>query len=673
MWVSTLLAPVALWAQDTSKARVKGIEEVVVTGQYAPGDPARAVQRVRVIDRKKIELMNAQNLKDVLTNELSVRISQDNILGSGISMNGLSGRNVKILVDGVPVIGRMDGEIDISQVNLGNIERIEMIEGPMSVTYGTDALAGTINLITRKTQSGMLEGNVTTFYESTGTYNLQGRVGYSKKKHNASLNAGRNFFDGWSMGERPSFDFSPRIADYTRYHQWKPREQYFLNLQYGYTFGNTTLNYKGDLFREKITNRGIPQQPYNEYAYDEYYHTRRTDNAVFLTSNMDGGGKVNVLASYNDYKRTKVSYYKDLVTLNERLTTGEGDQDTTRFNQFNTRGTYTGELADGVLRYEAGYDVNLQNGTGRRIKNQVQFMGDYAAYASAEYQPWQQLVIRPGLRYSHNTTYKAPLIPSLSLRYRVSDKMTVRGSYSKGFRAPDLKELYFYFYDINHNIKGNENLKAEYSDNMNASVCYATGMDKWSYKIDVSGFYNDVRDRITLVPTGNGIEYTYINIGVYKTKGLQANLEATIRNLKLAVGGMVMGLYNEVSEVETSVAKFSYTPEARANAAYTLAKWDATIALFYKYTGKMITYGYVGNVLTQGNMNAYHTADLNLSKSFLKKRFAVGVGCENIFNVTNVNSLLMPTSGAHSGGGGAVPMLNGRLLSVKLDVKLSKK
>ena len=130
--------------------KVIEVNEVVITAQYAPNSLEKAVHKIKVIDRKKIELMGAVNLEDVLTNEANVRISQDNVLGSSTSIQGVSGQNVKILIDGVPVIGRLGGNIDLSQINLNDIERIEIIEGPLSVEYGSNALAGTINLITKK-------------------------------------------------------------------------------------------------------------------------------------------------------------------------------------------------------------------------------------------------------------------------------------------------------------------------------------------------------------------------------------------------------------------------------------------------------------------------------------------------------------------------------------------
>jgi outer membrane receptor for ferrienterochelin and colicins len=301
---------------------------VVVTGQYAAGSQDKAVQRIRVTDRKKIDAMNAQTLKDVLTNDMNIRLSQDNILGSGMSMQGISGQNVKILIDGVPVIGRQDGNIDLSQIMLNNIERIEIVEGPMSVNYGTDALAGTINLITKKTQRNLFETHLVTYYESIGTYNANLRTGFHKGRHTASLSGGRNFFDGWNNGEKVAVNFDAEPADSRRVQQWKPKEQYLGEGQYTYKTGNTTLSYKGGVFNEKITNLGMPRLPYGENAFDDYYSTYRVDNAFFVTSTLPRQRNIHFQVAYSDYKRIKNTFYNDLTTLEKELSTNDGDQDT---------------------------------------------------------------------------------------------------------------------------------------------------------------------------------------------------------------------------------------------------------------------------------------------------------------------------------------------------------
>ena len=123
----------------------------------------------------------ANNLKDLLEKQLNMSVTVDNILGSSVSIQGISGQNVKILIDGVPVIGRLNGNIDLTQINLNNIERVEIIEGPLSVDYGTDALAGTINLITDKQLNDGFSSTYNLYYETVGQYNFDFTLNFKRK------------------------------------------------------------------------------------------------------------------------------------------------------------------------------------------------------------------------------------------------------------------------------------------------------------------------------------------------------------------------------------------------------------------------------------------------------------------------------------------------------------
>ncbi len=134
-------------------ATAETLSEIVVTGQHSPQSAKNSVYKVRTIEQKRLETQGANTLQDVLANELNIRFSRDNALGtSGVSIQGISGQNVKVLIDGVPMVGRsgVSNEIDINQINVNTIERIEIVEGPMAVNFGADALAGVINIITKK-------------------------------------------------------------------------------------------------------------------------------------------------------------------------------------------------------------------------------------------------------------------------------------------------------------------------------------------------------------------------------------------------------------------------------------------------------------------------------------------------------------------------------------------
>ncbi len=133
-----------LLRRDTSLAytSITTLPKVVLTSQIKPQSVDSTVNKVRVISRQRIEEQAAPNPMRLPSNELNISISNDAVLGSQISLNGLSGQHVKILRDGVPVIGRQDGNLDLSQINLNNVERIEIVEGPQSTVYGTEAYGG---------------------------------------------------------------------------------------------------------------------------------------------------------------------------------------------------------------------------------------------------------------------------------------------------------------------------------------------------------------------------------------------------------------------------------------------------------------------------------------------------------------------------------------------------
>lgn len=646
------------------------LNEVVVTAQYSPIDPEKSVHKVKIIDSKKIESMGAQNLRDVLTNEMNVRLSQDNILGSSMSLQGISGQNIKILIDGVPVTGRLNGNIDISQINMNNVQQIEIIEGPLSVNYGTDALAGTINIITKKTQKESLSFSSNSYYESNGQYNLTGRFGFFKNKNIITISGGRNYFDGWRTNDKPFFIEKERIADSLRFKNWKPKEQYFGSVYYGHYYKQMKLGYTADYFFEQIMNRGMPRQPYYETAFDDYYTTNRINNSLNLTGELNKNYYLNILFAYNHFKRIKNTYFKDLTTLEEIMTENKSDQDTTQFNNVTARGSISSTKDSAKINYEIGYDINHETGSGLRIRDKKQKIGDYAIFASSEYKPFPKLTVRPGLRFIFNTAYKAPLIPSINFRYLANKAIVIRFSYAKGFRAPSVKELYFDFADINHNITGNENLKAEYSHNFNFSINHNFKKDNIVLETENSYFYNNIGNMIALANIV-GSQYSYFNVDKFQSLGVQLQTTLTWKQFKLSVGGSYTGRYNQLSW-EYQSERFSYSPEGKCNLYYDWKKQNITIALYYKYTGVLPIYSINDNdEIYKTQTSDYHTADISFSKLLFAKKLNFSIGSKNIFNVKNITGAA--TGSVHSSGNNSISVGMGRTYFIKLDINLKSK
>lgn len=639
------------------------LDEVVITAQYEPTIAEQSVQKIKVIDKEKIRQMGAVNLRDVLSNQLNVRLQQDNVLGSAMTLQGISGENVKFLIDGVPMIGRLNGNIDLSQINMNNVERIEFIEGPLSVQYGTNALAGTINIITKKSSLKKFSAGVSSYYESIGTYNLTGDVGVTYRKHNLQISGGRNYFDGWNTNDAPFYFPKERIADSLRFKQWKPKEQYFASAAYQYAFKKLNLGFKSAYFDEAIINRGYPRAPYAETSFDDYYYTKRLDNSISLNGKLSEKWNVNFLSAYNYYNRIKKTLYKDLTTLDETLSANSSDQDTSSFTLLMSRASFVRSSPSSKLNYELGYDVNYESAFGKRIDKQLQYMRDYAAFATVEYKPVSQLIIKPGLRYAYNTVYKTPLIPSINLKWSILENHSLRASYARGFRAPSIKELYFFFVDINHNIIGNDDLLSENSNNYSLTYNYKRDIKKCRLKFDVGVFYNDIFNLITLAQT-TGTEYSYVNIGRYKTLGAQLGTTLNFKRLILQVGYNHTGRYNGLSETTTS-PEFTYSPEFLTNINYKIIKSKTTFSIYYKYNGKLPGFALVNSEVLQTAFSDYNMMDITISQFFWKGRINVVLGCKNLFDLKNINSNIV-SSGAHSSSSSNVPLSNGRNYFIKL-------
>jgi outer membrane receptor for ferrienterochelin and colicins len=150
---------------------------------------------------------------------------------------------------------------------------------------------------------------------------------------------------------------------------------------------------------------------------------------------------------------------------------------------------------------------------------------------------------------SYNTRYGAPLTPSINVKYDFNDHYSVRASYARGFRAPTLKELDLYFVDVNHNIYGNDSLKAESSNNYALSFTAKNTIGENHVKAEVSFFYNDIHNIITLALVEPTTQlYTYVNIDRYKTTGGTFSAQFRAKRFTFTTGFSMLGLYNAMSD-----------------------------------------------------------------------------------------------------------------------------
>ena len=648
---------------DTSSSKEINIEEVVISAQITPKKIGDAVHDVQIISRQMIDKLASNNLYNLLTQQNNTRLSHDNILGGNVSIQGLSGQNIKILVDGIPLIGRLNGNIDLSQINLNSIEKVEIIEGPMSVNYGSDALAGTINLISYKAQNNKTEIN--SYYETIGHYNIDFLQSFSIKPGSISLSAGRNYFNGWSMGETISIFPKKTLANETRFKEWKPKEQFFYQGTYRYNKTNIEIlsNYSG--FYEQIINRGLPREPLLNNAFDDYYTTLR--NTFSTTANYSTNQtNTNIIISHANYKRIKNTYFKDLTNLNQVLSSNTTAHDTSKFINSKVKATFKFP-SQNQFEKEVGIDLNFESAEGKRIELKKQSITDYAIFSNIEWKYKENLVVRPGLRYAYNTNYKAPLIPSIHLKYKFKNSV-IRSSFAKGFRAPSLKEQYFNFVDINHNIVGNENLNAETSKNFQTSYNFKKRFEKSSFfEQKISLFYNELSQMITLANI-NDQEYKYINIGEFRSKGIRTTLAYMTNLYSLNYSFSCLGRNNQLS-VDEQIDIFTYSNDHNFSITKKIDNIKTSVSLFYKRNGKLPYYRLDGNGQVQNSViEGYSIMDLVVNK-LIKNTLNLTFGFKNILDVQSIDGINL-SSGVHQSSQNSLSVANGRSFFISLKYKI---
>ena len=634
----------------------KDISEVVITGQVSETLKEDALHDVKVINSEVIRSGSFSNLAELLSNQLNLSVLQDNVLGSSISFQGLSGQNVKILIDEVSVIGRLNGNIDLSQISLNNIDRIEIIEGPLSVNYGTDALAATINIITKK-EFDENKFIVNNYYETIGKYNNDFLISSNLNGHTASYEFSRKYFDGWS--ENDEFNFFPvsQIANNNRYKKWKPKLQIINKLQYLNNDEKFQYRFYIEDYYEKMTNLGLPRLPYFETAFDDYYYTFRKNYGSELKFQKKLI-KHRIIFSFNKYKRIKNSYFKDLTNLQSILVNNPESNDTSFFNMITFKYSVSNNRSK-KIKYQIGLHSVKEYGNGQRMKNNFQEVDDLALFANAEININNNFQIRPGFRVIKNSKYDAPLIPSFNLLYSVPN-IKIRFSYAKGFRSPTLKELFLDFVDINHNITGNENLKAEISDNFRSSITYLPNSN-FNFKLSV--FNNKVNDRISLyeIPNNDNNAYSYFNIGDFQSRGSVVDVSVKKNKIFTNSSFSYIGILN-------SLNKFDYSYQASLSLIYKLNS-STNFNVFYKYNGEILRYVLRYGEIVQNQTDSYNLLNASINKKIYREKISLSFGAKNIFNVVSVKNNTN-NSGVHSSSSNNILIGYGRTFFTSIKFSL---
>lgn len=698
------------FAQEKDTTAVNKLSEVVVTGQFEPQSIKKSVFNVRVISKEDIKQLAANNLADVLNQYLNITIKNSGSDGrSTVSMFGLDSQYFKILIDNIPLVSDtgMGTNVDLTQVNLDDVERIEIIEGSMGVTHGANAVSGILNIITKKGAAHKWEISATVQEETVGNeYSLS-----NKGRHIQSAKIAHNFNENWFVnigGNRNDFaGFYDKMQgkdyganDGLRGYSWLPKEQLVGNAMLGYQKNNFRIFYKFDYYGENVDYYNPILIPQDNYPFPETYYA---NDRRYITNryyhHLNSNGKLFSKLNYN----VSVSHQKqerDVEKFNYQVETHKefgNNRETYQSKEvFYSTGTLSNFFHSKKVDFQMGYEITNENGfydaSAGTFKDDNQQLTDirkrlenYDIFSVAEINLSDKFSIRPGLRYSIQSVFENQYASSLGLRYLFKKGLEVRGSLGKSYRTPNFDELYTYFVDTNHNLQGNPDLVPENSTSYELSFKRACTFDSGAQIANnLAVTFLDVDDRIDLVLTQTvpTLNYRYININKYKMWNISTTEQYTYKNWNIKVGAAVVGVSRKLDLVAlnlTSDDKFLYSLQLNSSISYNIPKWNTLFAVYYKYNGQQQQF--VAGTDTDGSakfflneVKPYSWMDASLRKFFFKKQFEVTLGARNIFDIKSVQLIQNgggSTGGAHSSSGSDLLLGYGRSYFLKLTYNLN--
>lgn len=372
---------------------------------------------VTVIGQPQIRQSGSLRLNDILREQTGLAIVNDH--GQGLQVQGFGPDYTLILVDGEPLVGRTAGTLELSRLTVGNIKQIEIVKGPSSSLYGSEALAGVVNIITENPDR--TQGSVAARYGANRSSDLTGDVSLRKGK------TGLYLFD--NRYQSGGYDFSPETAGNTV----SPFLNHTVSGRLTTAFGSRLkLSVSGRFFAEQQDNAfSLTDQrvvsgdgAVREYTINPVLTHQASDNWKFTYRYYRTGYRTTTALRYQDTREAyDDSYFRQTFDRGEVVS-----ERTIRNRHFLTVGA--GFIAEGV--------------EATRYPGRQQFTTRYG-FAQFEWVPAQRFTLIAGGRFDAHSQYAEQFSPKLSARYELSQTVALRGSAGVGFKAPDFRQLYLNF------------------------------------------------------------------------------------------------------------------------------------------------------------------------------------------------------------------------------------
>lgn len=603
--------------------RYVNMNPVVVTGTGTHRRMDNTPIPVQVYSAKDLRTANVTNVQEAMM-KLNPSVSfMTNGMGTTMSMNGLTDRYILVLENGK----RLAGDDTYTRIDMANVKRIEVLSGAASALYGSDAIAGVINIITDDAQN---KANVTsnTRYGSHNQFTQSVNADFQVGKFGSFTSYQRQQSDGWQLNPYTEDDDGNLVATNkeasTAYHSNTIGQRF--------TFDPTdrlSFYLRGNIYTY-TTDRPMPMGD-NTTNYDMRHGT--------YTYGAGAQYMINKKSYLNaDYFSDNHSTYKDYFTGDDMGT----NEMTKRIHHHNLNVKGIFQLGQ-YNKLSTGFEYIRETLSSESDNIEWKGISTMALYAQDEVNFNKHFQGVVGLRYIYHQSFHSYATPNVALLYKVGG-FNFRGSYASGFRSPELAELYT-FSESKRTSRltiGNENLKPEKSDNLTLSAEYTNR----NFSVSASGFYNHIRDMINYreFSKEETDRYNQENGTDFASVQIRDNIQsATIKGFNVRFGAYIgagfsmNGGYTFVDAkdntndrpVDKSV-KHSGVVAALWNHTwnkYTLNKYTLNVNFNGRIQGERFSQSY-------GYAPKFSLWNLNTSHRFVLKDFILepGVGVENLFN-----------------------------------------
>ncbi|WP_245800908.1 TonB-dependent receptor [Sphingobacterium nematocida] len=652
-------------------ARIRAVDNLIQAEQ--------AAMPVKVITRREIELMGSRRLDEVMKEQTGVAIVNDIAGGAravGVQIQGFSSNYVMVLVDGQPMLGRNNGSFDLSRISVTNIERIEIIKGASSCLYGSDALGGAINIITRygalvpQAHASLLYGTLNTV-DAT----LETETPFSNQRGSIVLSGNYYRTDGFNTDTKYLDSKSTTFPPYTNY-SIQGRSRYRISK-------SGTLGFTGRFAHRE-------SEMINAWSAQSAIQDKQRDQDINLSASYDHNFKSG-LRSMSRYYYSRFHSEITAQWLQQGILAAaeEFGQNVHRIEQQFAYSPLT------HLKLTGGVGASLEIMDNQAL-DEKRSLNSTFAYLQTEWKPVDKLLTTLGLRYDQSNVYDAHLSPSLGLQYHLSPTFLLKAGTGAGFKAPDYKMRYQVFFNpaANYLVVGTEriadivqsmdqngelsyqnsymlnlvanNLKAETSLSNHVGFSWNPSP---KLQTDFSLFYHRINNQISTVAVGNGTSiaqiFSYRNLPKAMNKGFEASITYQLtKDLQLSGGyqyliskdlsvldSIAAGNYpyNQINDPATSEYRKSkksdyWGIEDRSRhmfnlkARYEYRPWGLHINTRINFRSSIPFQEYNGNQFIDRYdiFVPYHTlVNVTLEKSIMDKRLTFRLIGDNLFDFTS--------------------------------------